>query len=82
MVKRPKDDVQKLAAILFEEFERDAWGDVDPHLFGMVADGLEDSDDDAAEDAAELKKVLKRVVKRLNPCPNCTVHAPCKEHDE
>jgi hypothetical protein len=76
------DDVKKLAAILFEEFERDAWGDIDPFLFGMIADGLEDSDDDNAEEAQELKKVLKRAVKRLNPCPNCTVYAPCKEHDE
>lgn len=86
-MKQP-DDVKKFAAILFEELEKDAWGDIDPVWVGMIADGLDepedpdDCDPEAVENAQELKKVLKRVVKRLNLCPNCTVHAPCKEHDE
>ncbi len=80
--------VRELAAILFEELERDAWGDVDPIYFGMIADGLDtpkdpdDCDPEAVERAQALREVLDRAVKRINPCPNCTVRATCKYHSE
>ena len=68
-----KIDVKKLAGILFEEFERDGWGDIDPILFGIVADGNthgedrdeEDRDEDQEEDAQGMEKVLGRVIGRL-----------------
>lgn len=70
-MKQP-DCVKKLAAILFEELEKDAWVGIDPVWIGMIADGLDepedpdDCDPEAVETARALKEVLKRVVKRLN----------------
>lgn len=85
-----RTSTQRLAAILFEELEKDGWGDIDPTLFGLVADGYphgedcdeDDRDEDLETDAQGLEVILERVVKRINPCPNCTEHAPCKEHDK
>lgn len=54
--------VQQLAKILFEEFERDYWGDIDPFLFSRVADG----DPAAAGYTRDLVEVLDKVVARLN----------------
>jgi hypothetical protein len=87
-MKKERTAVQKFAAILFEEFEKDDWGDIDPTLFGLVADGKEreegidddENDPEAQEEAFALRGVLERAVARLNPCPNCTLQAPCKEH--
>lgn len=82
------DDVKKLATILFEELDRDGWGDIDFDYLEMLVDGVDmpsdpdDYDREAVEQIQALRQVLERVVKRLNPCPNCTVRAPCKEHDE
>lgn len=56
--------VEGLAALLFESFEQDSWGDVDPYLFSEVAEPVEDSDH--AKDAADLRQVLQRVVDKLN----------------
>lgn len=64
---------RKLAGLLFEEFEKDGWGDIDPILFGLVADGKthgedtddEDRDPDLETDAQGLEAVLERVIKRL-----------------
>lgn len=56
--------VELLAATLFEELENYNWGDVDPFLFTMVAEGL-DPDDDNYLDALCLKQVLDAVVARL-----------------
>lgn len=56
--------VEKLATLLFESFEEDSWGDVDPYLFKEVAEPVEDSDHQ--RDADGLREVLQRVVDRLN----------------
>lgn len=64
---------RKLAGLLFEEFEKDAWGDIDPVLFGIVADGNthgedrddEDRDEDLETDAQGLEAILERVIKRM-----------------
>ena len=37
--------VEELARRLYEEFDKGAWGDVDPHLFGRVAEGETDDPD-------------------------------------
>lgn len=55
---------RKLAKLLSEELERDYWGDIDPFLFKMVAQGI-DTEDDNAEDAKALKHVLDRVVEKI-----------------
>lgn len=53
-----------LARVLYEEFERDAWGDIDPYLFYRVSKPEpEDGNDD---DVAGMEAVLERVVARLN----------------
>jgi hypothetical protein len=53
-----------LAKILFEEFDRDDWGDLDPGHFGIIAEGIDPKDDNVEEHIA-LDQVLRRVVKRL-----------------
>ena len=55
---------KQLAKILYEEFDKDDWGDIDPYCFDVVANGI-DSDDDNAEEHIAVENVLKRVVKRL-----------------
>ena len=57
---------EKLAEVLFEELERDSWGDIEPFLFRMIAEGI-DRDDDQRDEANALKLVLKRACKRPNP---------------
>jgi uncharacterized protein YgfB (UPF0149 family) len=59
-----KVTAQSLARLLDEELERDSWGDVEPFLLKMVANGI-DADDDNAEDARALEEVLERIVARL-----------------
>lgn len=56
--------VEKLAAMLYESFEKDKWGDMDPYWFKEVAEPVEDSDH--AEDVKGLREVLQRVVDKLN----------------
>lgn len=51
---------QTLAKLLYEEFERNDWGDIDPWLFKYVA---EDKLNEAA-DARALCDVLRRVLER------------------
>ena len=51
---------EQLAKILYEEFERDGWGDIDPYLFCCVSEGVTD-----VEYAAGMKSALDRVVVRL-----------------
>lgn len=66
-------ELRRLAALLYEEFERDQWGDVDPYLFAMVADGRIDGvdadgeplDEDLADGARGVHEVLARVCARL-----------------
>ena len=57
---------QRLAEILGEEFERDAWGDVDPYLFRVLAEGHELDGEEMKRDVEGLKDVLERVADRLN----------------
>ena len=52
---------QRLAQLLHEEFDLDNWGDIDPFLFKLVAEGDFAEDDDARA----LEEVLVRVVIRL-----------------
>jgi len=60
---------QKLGALLYEEFERDDWGDVDPGMFANAFDGGDEVDEDYARDTAGLRRVLARVVRRLQKGP-------------
>jgi hypothetical protein len=60
-----------LARIMHEEFERDAWGDIDPYLFEGLANSLEDPsllDPDETDQTTEIEglaEVLERVVARI-----------------
>ena len=56
---------ERLATLLYEELERDGWGDVDPYWIQMVAEGNYTEDDDHHDQAEALGKVLDRVVARL-----------------
>lgn len=69
-------DVAVLAQILFEEFDRDDWGDIDPDLFAMAAvpsdsedadedDEEDEEDEEDAEEVAGMRAVLARVCARL-----------------
>lgn len=66
-----KVTAQQLAKLIYEELERDGWGDIDPSLFRMIAEGAAgvENDDEPFElmdDSAEMEKVLVRVCERLN----------------
>lgn len=52
--------VRDLAQRLWDAFNADSWGDIDPWLFKAVADGGEAFDD---PDAKALVKVLKKVIR-------------------
>lgn len=68
---RAKLTTRGLAALLYEELDRDKWGDVDPFWIAMVADGKHEEtgedaeDDDHHEQAVALGKVFDRVAARL-----------------
>jgi len=55
---------KQLAQIMFEELEREAWGDIDPCWFKP-----EENSGESDEDAQALMGVLERVVQRLNAEP-------------
>lgn len=63
--------IHDFARILSDEFDRDAWGDIDPYLFKHVADSEEDpslldSDEyDHADETVSIIEVLQRVVERV-----------------
>lgn len=63
--------IHDLARILHEEFDRDAWGDIDPYLFEGLAKSLEDpslldpDETDQAEEIEGLSEVLERVLARI-----------------
>lgn len=57
-------NAKTLARILYEEFDRDGWGDINPSYFGVVAQEI-DPEDDNAEEQVALDQVLIRVVRRL-----------------
>jgi hypothetical protein len=58
--KSPQLTPEILAKALFDSFEADGWGDIDPSLFGCVARGDLDG-----EYASDLLIVLQRAVKAL-----------------
>ena len=61
-------DATRLAQILSEEFERDHWGLINPHLFKMVGRTLDVDDtelDDHDEEAEALQQVLERAAERI-----------------
>lgn len=58
---------KQLARIMFEELEREDWGDIDPYWFKWVAEP-QDGEPDYIE-VGELAAVLERVVSRLNAAP-------------
>lgn len=59
-------NAKTLAKILFEEFDRDDWGDINPSYFEAIAQGIDPKgDDDNVEEQIALDQVLRRVVKRL-----------------
>ena len=59
-----------LAKILYEELDRDDWGDIDPHWIKEAQrndiDTSDDPDDPEHRDIGGMKKVLERVVERIN----------------
>lgn len=57
---KPVVTVELLGKLLFEEFERDGWGNIDPFYFQPPEYG------ELTDDYQGLDKVLTRVVKRLN----------------
>lgn len=57
---------EELARVLYEELERDQWGDIDPYWLKMIATGADSEDEDDASDVASLRAVLDRVVARLD----------------
>lgn len=62
-----KISAEQLAFLLYEELDRDQWGDVDPYLFKHIVlrRDLDPEPDDNDADAAALRQVLTRVVDRL-----------------
>lgn len=63
-----EDKIRKLARLISEELDRDNWGDVDPYLFKLIADGeagMPDLDEDLMRDSMWLHEVIERVVVRL-----------------
>lgn len=60
-----KVSAQELARLLWEEFDRGAWGDIDPDLFRIVAENNPDEQDGENDDIAAMREVLERVASRL-----------------
>lgn len=60
---RVEADVRAFARLFHEALERDSWGDIDPFLLKMIAEGI-DEEDDNAKDAKALRKVLMSAMKR------------------
>lgn len=59
---------KKLAALLHEELDSEAWGDLDPELFLIIAtegDGYS-PDDPTLMEAKSLEAVLDRCLARLS----------------
>ena len=54
--------VKELGKILFEEFDRDKWGGIDPWHFKNPPK----SDDDLGGEGTGLYEVLERVADRIN----------------
>ena len=54
--------VDELGTILYEEFDRDGWGTVDPSRFRNPPSDTDKSDDNHAG----LREVLERVTNRIN----------------
>lgn len=59
--------VQEFSAILSEEFERDAWGDIDPYLFKGIANEETDPDDNGEidRDTESMREALERILERV-----------------
>jgi len=55
---------KKLAKFLYEELDRDDWGDIDPLWIQAVSEGIDPDDSDYEEEKA-LSEVLERVVLRI-----------------
>lgn len=59
---------EELAKILYEEFERDDWGDIDPALFDQSFDDTiiaTEIGPDESRDLLGMHKVLERAAKRI-----------------
>lgn len=56
---------EHLATLLFQELEKDGWGDIDSHWFKLVAEGNHTEEGDHHDQAEALSEVLDRVVQRL-----------------
>lgn len=56
--------VEKLAKILEDEFERDEWGDIDPHLLWAVQQPRV-ADEESDDDVEGMRRALERVIKVL-----------------
>lgn len=54
--------VKELGNILFEEFERDQWGDIDPYYFKNPS-----KEDGEMSTYEVLDRVVKRINQKFNP---------------
>lgn len=55
-------EAKTLAKIIYEELERDHWGDIDPYWFANIA---EYDQSELDPDSLSLLEVLERVVTKL-----------------
>ena len=60
-------DAKQLAKILFEEFEQDGWGDINPYLFKQVASGEYTTPEDGGptRDEGGMEEVLTRAAAKI-----------------
>ena len=56
-----KPEAKRLAKLLFEAFERDGWGMIEPDLFDDVASGEAEEN----EDSGHLARLLESVAAKL-----------------
>lgn len=63
-------NARQLATLIWNELERDCWGDIEPFLIETVADGaveeLKREGDDNATGAEDMQELLERVAAKIN----------------
>jgi len=57
---------EEISKIIYDEFKKDDWGDVDPSFFkpDLIKKALKNPEE--LGDMAGLEKVVKRITKRIN----------------
>ena len=56
---------KQLAILLYEELERNSWGDIDPYWIQCIAQGVDMTDDCYESAVIDLREVLTRVADRI-----------------